>query len=96
MSADGHRQHRILSRPCPLAIRAPLQILGPVSSTSGAVVAERLGHADPSINLRLYAHVIRTHTEGIADVFASTVAEPDDGDDDDDDDGSAGVPAVPC
>jgi len=32
------------------------------------VVADRLGHADPSITLRVYAHVIRQHAAGIADV----------------------------
>lgn len=37
------------------------------------VVAERLGHADPSITLRVYAHVIRQHAAGIADVFATQV-----------------------
>lgn len=37
------------------------------------VVAERLGHADPSITLRVYAHVIRQHAAGIADVFAAQV-----------------------
>jgi integrase len=41
------------------------------------VVAERLGHADPSITLRVYAHVLRQHAAGVADVFAAAV-EPDD------------------
>jgi integrase len=39
------------------------------------VVAERLGHADPSITLRVYAHVIRRHKDGIAELFARSVAE---------------------
>jgi integrase len=47
------------------------------------VVADRLGHADPSITLRVYAPVIRPHAAGIADVFAAAVDperdEPDDG-----------------
>lgn len=47
------------------------------------VVADRLGHADPSITLRVYAHVIRQHAAGIADVFAAAVDperdEPEDG-----------------
>jgi integrase len=34
------------------------------------VVAARLGHADPSITLRVYAHVIRA-----ADVFAQAMGE---------------------
>jgi integrase len=37
------------------------------------VVAERLGHADPAITLRVYAHVIRQHAAGVADVFAAQV-----------------------
>jgi site-specific recombinase XerC len=31
------------------------------------VVAERLGHADPSITLRVYAHVVRHHAAEVAD-----------------------------
>jgi integrase len=37
------------------------------------VVANRLGHADPSITLRVYAHVLREQTAGVADVFASVI-----------------------
>jgi integrase len=33
------------------------------------VVAERLGHADPAITLRVYAHVRRQHADGVADVL---------------------------
>jgi integrase len=44
------------------------------------VVADRLGHPDPSITLRVYAHVIRRHAAGIADVFAAA-ADQDDGPD---------------
>ncbi|MFF0343479.1 tyrosine-type recombinase/integrase [Kribbella sp. NPDC004875] len=36
------------------------------------VVAERLGHADPAITLRVYAHVIRKHADGAA-TFAAAV-----------------------
>ncbi|WP_202872852.1 site-specific integrase [Kribbella capetownensis] len=39
------------------------------------VVAERLGHADPAITLRIYAHVIRTHAAGVAGIFAAAAAE---------------------
>jgi integrase len=39
------------------------------------VVAERLGHADPSVTLRAYAHVIRRHAAGVADIFAAAVDE---------------------
>ncbi|MER6177819.1 tyrosine-type recombinase/integrase [Streptosporangium sp. NPDC001681] len=37
------------------------------------VVAARLGHADPSITLRVYAHVIRAAETSAADVFAKMV-----------------------
>jgi integrase len=38
------------------------------------VVADRLGHADPSITLRVYAHVLHEHASGVADVFARAVS----------------------
>ena len=38
------------------------------------VVAARLGHADPAITLRVYAHVLREQAAGVADVFAQAVA----------------------
>jgi integrase len=54
--------------------------LGPGDATtlllSGApvhVVAARLGHADPAITLRVYAHVIRTAEAAAADIFAQAV-----------------------
>jgi integrase len=34
------------------------------------VVAERLGHAGPSITRRVYAHVIRERAADVADIFA--------------------------
>jgi integrase len=37
------------------------------------VVAARLGHADPAITLRVYAHVIRTAEASAADVFAKAM-----------------------
>jgi integrase len=37
------------------------------------VVAARLGHADPAITLRVYAHVIRTAETAAADIFAEAV-----------------------
>jgi integrase len=37
------------------------------------VVAARLGHADPAVTLRVYAHVLREHAIGIGDVFAQAV-----------------------
>jgi integrase len=37
------------------------------------VVAARLGHADPAITLRVYAHVIRIAEAAAADIFAQAV-----------------------
>jgi integrase len=37
------------------------------------VVAARLGHADPSVTLRVYAHVIREHAARVGDVFAREI-----------------------
>jgi integrase len=57
------------------------------------VVAERLGHADPAITLRVYAHVIRKSADGVAATFAAAVSaeiEVEDQADDDD----PGTPAV--
>jgi hypothetical protein len=37
------------------------------------VVANRLGHSDPAVTLRVYAHVLRESVAGVADVFARAV-----------------------
>jgi integrase len=37
------------------------------------LVAARLGHADPAITLRVYAHVLRQHVADIGDIFADAV-----------------------
>ena len=34
---------------------------------------DRRGHADPAITLRVYAHVLRQHAAGVADVFAAAI-----------------------
>ena len=61
------------------------------------VVAERLGHSDPAITLRVYAHVIRRHAEGVAAKFAQAVdGELDLDQDDDGDDGPEPTEGVPC
>ena len=39
------------------------------------VVAARLGHADPAITLRVYAHIIRSAETAAADVFARVMSE---------------------
>jgi integrase len=61
---------------------APLHDLRHVHATtllfSGVpvhVVAARLGHADPAITLRVYAHVLREQAAGVADVFAGAVGD---------------------
>ena len=66
------------------------------------VVAERLGHADPAITLRIYAHVIRTHAAGVAGIFAAAAAksdsantEQDQDDETDDDEGPEASALVP-
>jgi integrase len=38
------------------------------------VVSERLGHADPAITLRVYAHVLEGQAQSAADVFAQVLA----------------------
>ncbi|HEV7173559.1 site-specific integrase [Pedococcus sp.] len=40
------------------------------------VVAARLGHADPAITLRVYAHVLRDQAVEVAQIFASVVDRP--------------------
>lgn len=37
------------------------------------VVAARLGHADPSVTLRVYSHVLLEHAQGVGDVFAQAI-----------------------
>ena len=39
------------------------------------VVAARLGHADPSVTLRVYAHVLNEQMASVAEVFAQAVGE---------------------
>jgi integrase len=41
------------------------------------VVAHRLGHADPSITLRVYAHVMNTQTAAVAEEFVRAINEAD-------------------
>jgi integrase len=45
----------------------------PLSGVPVHVVAARLGHADPAITLRVYAHVIRSAEAAAADIFAHAV-----------------------
>jgi integrase len=50
-----------------------LRIHDRLSGVPVHVVAARLGHADPAITLRVYAHVIRTAEAAAADIFAQAV-----------------------
>lgn len=40
------------------------------------VVAARLGHADPAITLRVYAHALNRADDGVAELFARAVSQP--------------------
>ena len=44
-----------------------------LAGTQVHVVAARLGHADPSITLRVYAHVISNQLAEAADIFAQVM-----------------------
>ena len=44
------------------------------------VVAARLGHADPSITLRVYAHVLGDQASEVAQLFADAVDTLGEGD----------------
>ena len=44
------------------------------------VVTARLGHADPAITLRVYAHVLRDQAVEVAQIFAAVVDQPADSD----------------
>ena len=44
------------------------------------VVAARLGHADPAISLRLWAHVLRDQAVEVPQIFAAVVDQPADSD----------------
>jgi hypothetical protein len=44
------------------------------------VVAARLGHADPAITLRVYAHLLRDQAVEVAQIFAAVVDQPVDSD----------------
>jgi len=51
-------------------LRATLLLLEGCLSTW---LANRLGHSDPAVTLRVYAHVLRESVAGVADVFAKAV-----------------------
>ncbi|MFF3671100.1 tyrosine-type recombinase/integrase [Microtetraspora malaysiensis] len=46
-----------------------------LAGVSVHVVAARLGHADPAITLRVYAHVIRSAEAAVADIFAQALTD---------------------
>ncbi|WP_312891518.1 tyrosine-type recombinase/integrase [Nonomuraea muscovyensis] len=83
-SGDSGRQHSSRPTPRPPPIRrlhdlrhvhASLLLLAGVPVH---VVAARLGHADPAIILRVYAHVIRSAETAAADVFAAVITSAGD------------------
>ena len=49
--------------------------MGALRTGPPACGAARLGHADPSITLRVYAHVVSEQLAEAADIFARSVAE---------------------
>ena len=76
----GHNQPTQQPRPKNQLPHARLHDLRHIHATtlllSGVpvhVVAARLGHADPAITLRVYAHVIRSAEATAADIFAQAV-----------------------
>jgi integrase len=65
------------SEPLPHARLHDLRHVHATTQLSGVpvhVVAAQLGHADPSITLRVYAHVISDQLTEAADIFARTIA----------------------
>jgi hypothetical protein len=48
-----------------------------VPSAPVHVVAACLGHADPSVTLRVYAHVIRDQVAAAAEIFARSIPAAD-------------------
>ncbi|WP_433514403.1 tyrosine-type recombinase/integrase [Nonomuraea sp. CA-143628] len=79
-AAQAHQAHNeTASDPLPVIrlhdlrhIHATLLLLAGVPVH---VVAARLGHADPAITLRVYAHVIHSAETAAADIFARTVKD---------------------
>lgn len=89
-SIEAFNDRRAAARPTRPLPHARLHDLRPVHATmlllaggAGVRRADRLGRADPSITLRVHAHVIRQDAAGVAEVFAAAVDserdEPDDG-----------------
>ena len=78
--ADDHahqRPQRAASEPLPHARLHGLSHVHATTLLAGVpvhVVAARLGHADPSITLRVYAHVISDQLTAAADIFARAIA----------------------
>jgi integrase len=72
-----NRHNRSATRPLPHARLHDLRHLHATTLLLAGVpvhvVAARLGHADPAVTLRVYAHVLREHTAGVGDIFAQAV-----------------------
>ena len=67
------RQHRLFAFFHVAAYTYPRHDPVLLSGVPVRVVAARLGHADPAITFRVYAHVIRTAEAAAADIFAQAV-----------------------
>jgi len=64
------------AKPLPYARLHDLRHLHATTLLAGVpvhVVAARLSHADPSVTLRVYSHVLREHAAGVGDIFAQAV-----------------------
>jgi integrase len=73
----GRGGHLRANRACPQVWRASARHLHATTLLLAGVpvhvVAARLGHADPAVTLRVYAHVLREHATGVGDIFAQVV-----------------------
>jgi len=79
-AADGKRLGRCdpaYTGPCHSGAAAWWHILaeGAADRRSPHARGRRLGHADASITLKVYAHVLREQTAGVADTFARAIAD---------------------
>jgi integrase len=73
-----NRHNRSAANPLPHARLHDLRHLHATTLLLAGVpvhlVAARLGHADPAVTLRVYAHVLREHAAGVGDIFAQAVS----------------------
>ena len=70
---DKHPPKPTTARPAARSAPCPRDDPAAGRRTQVHVVAARLGHADPSITLRVYAHVISNQLAEAADIFAQVI-----------------------